>query len=172
MLQWLIDRAKRTPYFHLEGYMNRWWLVPYNVIITRQVEPNHKPFTDGTGMVSPWRRPITWLIQKMGFAIRVHEILRSDTNRDPRNHPWPYLTIVLKGGYFETRYTADGEEIDQKWHGLGSILYRPANSWHKLWLREGRTVTTLFVTGKKCQRWGFMTAEGFVPYDKYHGRNA
>ena len=31
---WLVDRliarAMRTPYFHLEGYLNRWWLLPYN----------------------------------------------------------------------------------------------------------------------------------------------
>lgn len=26
-VNWLIARAKRTPYFELEGYMGRWWLV-------------------------------------------------------------------------------------------------------------------------------------------------
>ena len=24
---WLIKRAKRTPYYHLDGYMERWWLL-------------------------------------------------------------------------------------------------------------------------------------------------
>ena len=24
--RWLIDRSLRTPYFHLDGYMMRWWL--------------------------------------------------------------------------------------------------------------------------------------------------
>ncbi len=172
MLQWLIDRAKRTPYFHLDGYMNRWWLVPYNVEIVRQESPNHWPFLDGTGMVSFWERPFTWCIQKLGFAVRIHEILRSDSGRDPHNHPWMYVTVVLKGGYYEARYAADGHLTDMKWHGPGSILYRPANSWHKLIVPDGETATTLFITGKKCQRWGFNTSEGFVPYDKYPGRNA
>lgn len=26
-VQWIIDRAQKTPYFNLPGYMNRWWLV-------------------------------------------------------------------------------------------------------------------------------------------------
>lgn len=26
----LIERAKRTPYFHLEGYMERYWLIKPN----------------------------------------------------------------------------------------------------------------------------------------------
>lgn len=182
MLNWLIERAKRTPYYHLDGYMNRWWLVPYNQIIERKVKWDGElrpgnvchaehASTDGTGMVSFWKRPLAWCIQKMGFAVRIHEILRSDSGRDPHNHPWPYLTIILKGAYIEERYDDAGNLIDAEWHGPGSILYRPANSWHKLWLREGRTVTTLFITGKKCQRWGFATPEGFVPYNKYPGRN-
>jgi len=188
MLQWLIDRAKRTPYFHLDGYMNRWWLVPYNTVIKRKLAPRPGDYaygalpndvegwmlyetTDGTGMVSPWHRPIAWLIQKMGFAIRVHEILRSDTGRDPHNHPWPYWRLILCNGYTEEIYNDKGELISSKWHGPGSFAYRPANTWHKLILPEGTTCTTLFITGKKCQRWGFMTTEGFVPYDKYPGRN-
>lgn len=185
MWNWLVDkliaRAKRTPYFHLDGYMNRWWLVPYNTVIERavakEIGPDHTleaVYTDGTGMVSPWRRPLAWVIQKLGFAVRVHEILRSDLGRDPHNHPWPYLTIILRGAYIEERFDDTGKLIsdpDGEWHGPGSILWRPANSWHKLHLYGG-TVTTLFITGKKCQRWGFMTKEGFVAYDKYPGRNA
>ncbi len=186
MVNWLIERAKRTPYFHLDGYMRRWWLVPYNKTILRTTYRSLQSYDDtfghhvqgfnivtddGTGMVSPWRRPFTWCIQKLGFAVRVHEILRSDTGRDPHNHPWPYLTIVLKGGYTEHRYDESGYLISSEWYGPGNILYRPANSWHRLELLRGMPATTLFITGKKCQRWGFNTPEGFVPYDKYPGRN-
>lgn len=27
IVNWIIERAKKTPYFHLEGYMERYWLV-------------------------------------------------------------------------------------------------------------------------------------------------
>jgi len=185
MIDWLINRAKRTPYFHLNGYMNRWWLVPYNVVIERPIPLPHGDrraaryeivHTDGTGMVNPWRRPFTWVLQKLGIAVRVHEILRSDTGRDPHDHPWPYLTVILRGGYEEQRFDDKGNVTSVKWHGPGSILYRPAGSWHKLVLpgRQGEPCepcTTLFITGPKAQRWGFLVDGVKVPYDRYPGRN-
>ena len=177
---WLINRAKRTPYFHLPGYMNRWWLVPYNVVIERTIPAwdgttlkagticNALPYTvtDGTGPVT-WRRPIARLLQKLGIAVRVHEILRSDEGRDPHDHPWPYVTVILKGGYFETRYNDKGEFVSRKWHGPGSILYRPAGSWHRLDLPNGMVTTTLFITGPKVQSWGFNVGGVKVPYYEY-----
>ena len=34
------------------------------------------------------------------FNVALHKIVRSD---DPifHDHPWPYMTIILKGGYYE-----------------------------------------------------------------------
>jgi hypothetical protein len=174
VIDWLIQRAKRTPYYHLDGYMNRWWLVPYRQVIARTVpigtvplRPLKTEVTDGTGPVSFWRRPLAWLLQRFDIAVRVHEILRSDEGRDPHDHPWPYVTIVLRGGYIEDVFDAAGKLIDCKWHGPGSILYRPAGTWHMLWLPDGTTATTLFITGKKAQTWGFNVNGTKVPYRDY-----
>lgn len=181
LADYLILRAKRTPYFHLDGYMMRWWLVPYERAITRRfttTEPivvngrviGHASIThsttDGTGPVS-WRRPITKLIQKQGIAVRVHEILRSDDAPHPHDHPWPYVAIILSGGYWETRYNAAGEVIDKQWHGPGSVLYRPAGSWHRLDLVRGLPATTLFITGKYVGTWGFNVNGVKVPHYEY-----
>jgi hypothetical protein len=170
LINWLIERAKRTPYFHLPGYMNRWWLVPYNQVIWRGPSEHHGDIrycaTDGTGPVT-WRRPVVRLLQKLGVAIRVHEILRSDSGRDPHDHPWPYLTVILKGGYFEERYDDQGKLVSTKYHGAGSVLWRPAGSWHRLIVPNGQTVTTLFVSGKKACTWGFNVDGKKVPYHEY-----
>lgn len=181
----LLALAKRTPYFHLDGYMRRWWLVPYRQVISRRVaspDGAHRDVlhTDGTGPVSFWRRPIAWCFQRFDVAIRVHEILRSDKGRDPHDHPWSYVTIILRGGYWEHRYDAASNEISAKWHGPGSILYRPAGSWHRLILplhdpynsASGfAPCTTLFITGKKAQSWGFLVAGEKVPYYTYLGKD-
>lgn len=185
-VQKLIARAKRTPYYDLPGYMNRYWLVPYNVVIERtsvlsiakHVHGDELPrdaivsltdlsYTtiDGTGLVT-WRQPFTRLIQMCGIAARVHEILRSDLGREPHDHPWWYLTIILKGGYCEDRYDAAGKLISSKWHGPGSVLFRRANSWHMLDL-DGERATTLFITGSKSQTWGFNVEGKKVPYHQY-----
>lgn len=160
----LIARAARTPYFHLDGYMHRWWLVPF----IKHGSQSHQ----GTGPVG-WNRPIAKLLQAVGVAARVHEILRSDNDRAFHDHPWNYLTVILRGGYFEVRpvFNASGiyQGEERTWHGPGAVLYRPANSWHRLEIPTGKTATTLFITTKYRQKWGFMPepARNKVAYDVY-----
>ena len=180
LVDWLINRAMRTPYFHLPGYMERYWLVPYNVVIEREISV---PFghasvgaryvykdTDGTGPVNPWRRPFARLLQKLGIAVRIHHILRSDQGRDPHDHPWPFVTVILRGGYFEHRFDQDGAWAGIKWYGAGSILFRRAKDFHILELPPGKTAWTLFITGPKQQTWGFKPVHGpKIPYYQYKG---
>lgn len=168
IVDWLIRRAMRTPYYHLTGYMERYWLVPYGATIQRTVDG--VPVTDGTGPVNPRRRPFARVLQKLGIAARIHHILRSDRGRDPHDHPWPYVAIILKGGYFEQRYDENGAPMLPlaEWHGPGSVIYRPANSLHKLILPEGATAWTLFITFKKVQTWGFKPlGQPKIPYYDY-----
>lgn len=167
MRDWLIRRAKRTPYYHLAGYMNRWWLVPYRQRIVR-ISPDGELHNDGTGLVS-LKRPIAYLLQLFNISVRIHEILRSDEGRHPHDHPFNYLTIILKGHYLESRYNDLGELISIRLHGPGSVLWRPARSWHKLTLVPGTTVTTLFFTGAKADggKWGFNVNGVKVPHRIY-----
>lgn len=183
IVDWLIRRAKRTPYWHLIGYMERYWLVPYNKVIERKISCRWTDtaldgttssctvvtaVTDGTGPVSPWRRPFARLVQSLGIAARVHHILRSDSGRDPHDHPWWFVTIVLRGGYYEHRYDAFGSWVSRRWHGPGSVLIRAPEDLHMLELPKGKTAWTLFITGPKKQTWGFKP-EGMpkIPYHLY-----
>ena len=176
LIDYIIARARRTPYFHLEGYMERYWLVPYRSVIERVLtyrpvgsnEDERLVMTDGTGPVSPFSQPFAWLLQKFDIAVRVHHILRSDHGRDPHDHPWPYLTIVLRGGYLEHQYDEAGFWKSANWRGAGSVLWRPAKSLHRLEVPEGQTAWTLFFTGRKQQTWGFKPVVGpKIPYYEY-----
>lgn len=158
----LIARAQRTPYFHLSGYMDRWWLVPYRADLG-----------DGTGPVT-WRRPIAKLLQLFDIAIRVHIIKRSDSDRAFHDHPWPYVTVILRGGYWEVTPVFDASGLYQGdrrvWHGPGSVLFRDAKSWHRLELPQQATATTLFITGRWQQKWGFLPQPATkVYYKDYEG---
>jgi hypothetical protein len=144
----LITRAQRTPYTHLVGYMERFWVM--------------NPYASGT-----YEKKRSWLP-----SVRIHHILRSDDDRAFHDHPWPYLTVVLRGGYWEIRPTYDDSGLymgnERVWHGPGSILWRPANSWHRLELPEGETAWTLFTTGRHQQTWGFMRKPDVkMPYKEY-----
>lgn len=154
----IIQRAQRTPYFHLAGYMNRWWLVPY--------VSDGSATGIGCGPVS-WRRPVAKLLQHFGIAVRVHEILRSDAGRHPHDHPWWYVTVILRGNYIETVYNDAGRLVDVNHWGPGSVLFRKASSWHRLTLPERGSTWTLFITGPYRQGWGFNVNGKKVPHREY-----
>jgi len=131
----IIKRAIRTPYEHLPGYMERYWLLPYG---------------------------------RQRYAVRVHHILRSDTEREFHDHPWNYCTLILRGGYTEVKPVFDSSQF---YHGetratytKGDWLWRPAKSWHRLELDASVDTWTLFMTGKQQQKWGFLVEPEFKMY--------
>jgi len=105
--------------------------------------------------------------------VRLHQILRSDHDRWPHNHPWSYTTLILDGGYTEITYEVpDGSdktpvEISREWRGVGEIMHYSKEHIHRLELPPGRTCTTLFITAPKEQDWGFFTPDGFVHHEVY-----
>ncbi|AAQ63335.1 cysteine dioxygenase [Burkholderia phage BcepNazgul] len=115
-----------------------------------------------------------WLVKysrwTLGRCARIHHILRSDSDRDFHDHPWPYVTIILDGGYTEVTpvYTKanlyKGEH--RQYYGPGSILVRSAKHLHRLELEPGTTATTLFIAGRWEQEWGFITNPNFKMYWK------
>ena len=176
-INYLIARAKRTPYFHLivDGipYMNRWHLIPMK---------KHR-------IVPFFSNPLFWLFQKLDISVRIHEILQSDSDRAFHDHPFDFITVILKGGYYEIMPIYDRSGVyrgnKKKWHGPGSILIRSAKTQHRLELSTDRfrhpflgdyypvdcvsqPVTTLFITGPRKQNWGFFPIQKFkIPSKEY-----
>ena len=130
-----------------------------------------------------------WLIpyNRFGIAARIHQILRSDEDRHLHDHPWWYISVVLRGGYWEiTLPRGDAEPNRMRllhgvWRGPGSIAFRRASHFHKIKL-PGRDDTgssigigvdvscwTLFITGPKSQDWGFLVGQEKIPARDYLG---
>lgn len=166
LVEAVIRRAMKTPYFHLPEYMNRYWLL----------------------------KPRRWTF---GCAIRVHQILRSDNDRHLHDHPWPFATLILRGGYVEIlqQHVLNRSELFDRipcpeglelieWHSIagsaslylksfgrtcrpGRLIFHRATSRHRLILPPGRHAWTLFFMGPKRQTWGFYTERGKVPWHEY-----
>ena len=104
------------------------------------------------------------------FNVTLHKIVRSD---DPimHDHPWGYMTIILRGGYWEHTpvFNNDGKMIAefQKWRGPGSIIRRKANDYHWLELAENGTATTLFFMGPQQRDWGFLKNNKWIQHENY-----
>ena len=57
-------------------------------------------------LAKPWTARYYLLFRKrprwFPFNILIHHILDDDHGVGLHNHPFPYMTIILKGGYWET----------------------------------------------------------------------
>lgn len=120
----LIARARRTPYFHLfhaDGtpYMERYWLVRIGMpkgwrelereanvlreeIAREESVPGGSGLVPYYGVVSQWYKRLRdielALVPK--FGIRVHRIMSSDVPVF-HDHPWDFWSLILRTGYRE-----------------------------------------------------------------------
>ena len=75
------------------------------------------------------------------FNILIHEMLDNDHGEGVHSHLCPYITIVLRGGYWET--LKDGKH----WRRPGYIGFRSANNFHRVDLEPETKPLTLFIPG-------------------------
>lgn len=104
------------------------------------------------------------------FNVFLHKFLKSDVD-DVHDHPWPYATIILKGGYYEwtPQFGPDGKKIGEiaRWCGPGSVRLAGAKSLHRIELDPNVTCWTLFMPGPKQRDWGFLVKNKWVQWEEY-----
>jgi hypothetical protein len=98
--------------------------------------------------------------------IYLHKFFRDDDDRALHDHPWWFVSLILKGRYKEI--TERGNEF----RSPGSIAYRPATHRHRVVLLKDKVARpkvcwTLIVTGRSKRTWGFYCPKGFVPWYQF-----
>jgi hypothetical protein len=108
--------------------------------------------------------------KRFPFNVFLHKFLKGDPD-DVHDHPWPYATLILKGGYYEwvPVFNTLGEKINEikYWRGPGHFRICSPNSYHRIELKEGVTAWTLFMPGPQKQEWGFLVNNKWIHNDKY-----
>lgn len=105
------------------------------------------------------------------FNIFLHKFLKGDPY-DLHDHPWPYATLILRGGYYEwiPEFDRQGKlsrEI-KKWRGPGHFRFCKASEYHRIELKPGVTPWTLFMPGPHQREWGFLKdGDTWVPHQNY-----
>lgn len=110
-----------------------------------------------------------WMLDLWFFSIRLHKFSRSDDDRALHDHAWSFITIILKGGYWDV--TKDG----RKWIGPGSIRYRSNTHRHTIEIPEGKSSWSIIITSRYVHRWGFyiknkLGREKFLNSQRYFRR--
>jgi hypothetical protein len=104
------------------------------------------------------------------FNIFVHKFFKSDPD-DVHDHPWPYATLILKGGYYEwiPQFDKQGNKFSEiaVWRGPGSFRVCGANSYHRIELDPSVECWTLFMPGPQKREWGFLVNNKWVHNEEY-----
>lgn len=101
------------------------------------------------------------ILQTPWFGIYIHKIYLHDSDVHLHDHPWPFVSLVLRGGYCEQRQT---KVIRRGWMSLG---FRRSTDLHRIVDLLRRPTWTLLLVGRKRRRWGFQTDSGWIDYRTY-----
>lgn len=108
--------------------------------------------------------------KRFPFNVFLHRFLKSDPDH-VHDHPWPYATLILKGGYYEWRpqFNAKGEKIGEiaKWCGPGHFRVCGANTYHRIEIDPGVECWTLFMPGPQKREWGFLVDNKWMENGTY-----
>lgn len=104
------------------------------------------------------------------FNVFLHKFLKSDPD-DIHDHPWPYATIILKGGYYEWTpvFNDNCQKIGEvcTWRGAGHFRICKATTFHRIELDPAVTAWTLFIPGPKQREWGFFVKNKWISHGDY-----
>ena len=111
------------------------------------------------------------------FNVFLHKFLKSDPDGALHDHPWNYITIILRGGYWEIVPTIkngriarknNGEMVTNKiWRGAGHMRRCDAFSFHRIELEKGTNAWKLFIPGIRKRDWGFDVNGAWIPEKVY-----
>lgn len=103
---------------------------------------------------------VRWRFETPWFSVRLHHWLGPDDDRNKHDHPWDFVTFVLKGGYLDSSPAGD-EHLRAP-----AVKYRSAEHQHTVFPDPGGC-WTIIVTGPKIRKWGFWVNGKFVKMNKY-----
>lgn len=117
----LIERAKRTPYFHLHHadgslYMERHWLMPFDFGLQANWKASPPPPEEPQSF-SATNYELREGVRHLP-ACRLHHICTPDLDREMHNHPWSFTSIILRGGYVERRPIHDAPRFIDKYEPI------------------------------------------------------
>ena len=114
------------------------------------------------------------------FGIYVHDIEQPDPGLDLHDHPWPFVSIILRGAYTEqhgdTRFASALAYLVDQFPVADARFTRTWRRWsaHRIRMTEAHRIIscepgtrTLVIRGRKTRRWGFYTPTGWVDQTSY-----
>lgn len=114
------------------------------------------------------------------FGVYVHDIDQPDPGLDLHDHPWPFVSLVIRGAYTELVAEARcASELAGRVDLVPSLLNGRARTWrrwsiHRIRMTEAHRIVaaesgtrTVVLRGRKTRRWGFYLPAGWLDQTRY-----
>lgn len=129
-------------------YLPKKGLSPFQIRWNEPLGESHCPYA------------YRWVLNLHLFSIRLHNFVRSDDKRYFHDHPWNFITLILKGSYIDVSPTGRDRLT------AGSLRYRRFDHKHYVDVPEGG-FWSLVITGPLVHKWGFWVEGKFRRPFKY-----
>lgn len=96
------------------------------------------------------------IIKTPFFSIWLHGIYKKDEDSHLHNHPWDFISIILKGSYIEQTENGFNEM------SFGKVNIRSGSKFHKIYKLKTPSIYTLFFATKVKREWGYNLDGKFV----------
>jgi hypothetical protein len=121
------------------------------------------------------------IVQTPWFGVYLHRMDGPDPGRHLHDHPWPFVSIVLRGGYrewrFDTRVAAVAALVAREYPKAApgydshrrqwSIARMRPDECHSIYSLDRSPTWTLMFVGRRFRNWGFYTPDGWMPHGRY-----
>lgn len=108
-----------------------------------------------------------WTIETpAGRGLRLHHFLPDVEEMVPHDHPWWFITFVLRGGYVDVT-TREGREVKRDVIRAPSVRFRGRSHEHRTITYAGGAWTVI-INGASGRKWGFWPAVGrWMPWTDF-----
>lgn len=106
------------------------------------------------------------------FNIYLHCFLRSDDDRALHDHPWPWMSFIIRGSYTEHTIAAGGVH-KRRTYSAGALRFGLPWKAHRIEIekidpqKHDKLCWTIFITGPRIRQWGFHCPDGWVHWSKF-----
>lgn len=102
------------------------------------------------------------IVQTPWFGVYVHRFDGPDSRPTLHDHPWPFLSLVLRGGYSERRrYGGPLVRIRR-------LNVKATTDLHYIDHLHRTPTWTLMVVGRRVRTWGYVERDGtWTPFDQH-----
>lgn len=109
-----------------------------------------------------------WILGELfGCGAYLHHFIGDDWALDPHDHPRRFVSIGLKGWYFEDVFNADGSLRETLKFEAPWFRSFPAEHLHRVRAKECGDCWTLVIVLPKSRRWGFVRDGLWIPFRDY-----